>query len=124
MASITVHVIDDDEAIRRSLVFLLDSAGLTARAHDSAVSFLAAADIAPVGIVITDVRMPDITGLELVRRMRARGMAHPVIVMTGHGDVSLALEAMSCGACEVLEKPFEDETLLAAIRAAIEGPTA
>jgi two-component system response regulator FixJ len=124
MASMTVHVIDDDEAMRQSLVFLLDSAGLTARAHDSAVSFLAATDIDPSGIVLTDVRMPDITGLELVRRMRALGMAQPVIVMTGHGDVSLAVEAMRSGACDFLEKPFEDEALLRSIHAAIEGPAA
>lgn len=114
-----VHVIDDDADVRQSLAFLLTSAGLTVRMHDSALSFL---DVLPEikdGCVVTDVRMPGMDGLELQRRLRQLKASLPVIVMTGHGDVPLAVEAMKSGAVDFIEKPFEDETLLSAIRSAL-----
>ncbi|MDP2229104.1 MAG: response regulator FixJ, partial [Moraxellaceae bacterium] len=113
-----VHVIDDDEAMRDSLAFLLDTAGLTARTYDSAAQFLEALDQAPGGVIVTDIRMPEISGLELVRRLKARGCAYPVIMITGHRDVPLAVEAMKSGVVDFLEKPFDEDSLLAAIRAA------
>lgn len=125
MAPVTIHVIDDDEAMRRSLAFLLESAGFSVSTHDSAVAFLALPEISETAVVVTDVRMPDVSGLELVQRMRARGMAHAVIMVTGHGDGALGAEALKAGALEVLEKPFGDEALLSAIRVAIQdGPPA
>jgi len=113
-----VHVIDDDPAMRDSLSFLLDTAGLQARTYESAVDFLAAGEPAP-GCIVTDARMPDMTGLELVRRLKDQGGRHPVIMITGHGDVPLAVEAMKAGVVDFLEKPFDDEALLTAIRSAL-----
>jgi two-component system response regulator FixJ len=121
MGPVTIHVIDDDEAMRQSLAFLLESAGFSVSTHESAVAFLSLADVAETAVVVTDVRMPDVSGLELVQRMRARGMAHPVIMVTGHGDGALGAEAVQSGASEVLEKPFGDEALLSAINAAMRG---
>jgi two-component system response regulator FixJ len=118
MTESVVHVIDDDEAMRQSLAFLLDTAGLSPVTYDSALQFLEALDSAPAGVIVTDIRMPEMTGLELVRRLKARGAAHPVIMITGHGDVPLAVEAMKAGVVDFLEKPFDDESLLSAIRAA------
>jgi two-component system response regulator FixJ len=112
-----IHVIDDDQAMRQSLVFLLESAGLTVRAHRSALDFLGHVDGADPGVIVTDVRMPGMSGLELVRWLNSRGLAWRAIVMTGHGDISLAVEATRAGAAEFLEKPFEDKALLWAIRA-------
>jgi len=118
MTESVVHVIDDDEAMRDSLAFLLDTAGLTARTYDSAQGFLDALETAPSGVIVTDIRMPGLTGLDLVRRLKARDCVYPVIMITGHGDVPLAVEAMKAGVVDFLEKPFEEETLLAAIRSA------
>lgn len=119
MSNGVVHIVDDDEAMRDSLQFLLDSADLPARTYDSAFSFLAAlADLEP-GCILTDVRMPEINGLEMVRRVKAAGIAMPVIVMTGHADLALAIEAMRAGVIDFLEKPFEDEALLSALRTAL-----
>ena len=114
-----VHVIDDDADVRQSLAFLLTSAGLTVRMHDSALSFLDVLPEIKEGCVVTDVRMPGMDGLELQRRLRQLKAGLPVIVMTGHGDVPLAVEAMKSGAVDFIEKPFEDETLLSAIRSAL-----
>lgn len=114
-----VHVIDDDADVRDSLAFLLGTAGLAVRVHESAVAFLKALPEVEDGCIVTDVRMPEIDGLELQRRLRAQGSALPVVVMTGHGDVALAVEAMKAGAVDFIEKPFDDEVLLAAIRAAL-----
>jgi two-component system, LuxR family, response regulator FixJ len=114
-----VHVIDDDADVRQSLAFLLSAAGLPVRVHDSATTFLADAASAQDGCIVTDVRMPGVNGLELQRRLRAEGNTIPVIVMTGHGDVGLAVEAMKAGAVDFIEKPFDDETLLDAIRQAL-----
>ena len=114
-----VHVIDDDADVRQSLAFLLTSAGLTVRMHDSALAFLDVLPEVKEGCVVTDVRMPGMDGLELQRRLRQLKARLPVIVMTGHGDVPLAVEAMKSGAVDFIEKPFEDEVLLSAIRPAL-----
>ncbi len=114
-----VYVIDDDEGIRRSLTFLLHTAGIAARAYDGALAFLADADHLAPGCIVTDVRMPGMDGLELVRRLRDVKIRHPAIVMTGHGDIPLAVEAMKAGAVDFIEKPFKDEVLLNAVRAAL-----
>jgi two-component system response regulator FixJ len=114
-----VHVIDDDEAVRESIDFLLRSAGLSVRTYDSATSFLNAAPKIGAGCVITDVRMPGLTGIDLLRRLQEMQIGLPVIVITGHGDVPLAVEAMKSGAVDFLEKPFDDDVLLASVRAAL-----
>lgn len=114
-----VHVIDDDEVVRQSLAFLLSSAGLAVRVHESAVAFLDVLPEVQEGCVVTDIRMPQMDGLELQRRLQEMRAALPVIVMTGHGDVPLAVEAMKAGAIDFIEKPFDDEILLSAIRSAL-----
>jgi two-component system, LuxR family, response regulator FixJ len=116
-----VHVIDDDEAMRKSLSFLLDSAGLEAKTYESAIQFLEAGEPVSPGCIVTDVRMPDMNGLELVRRLNERKVSHPIIMITGHGDVPLAVEAMKAGVLDFLEKPFDDDALLSSIRAALAG---
>jgi len=116
-----VYVIDDDPAIRLSLPFLLRSAGLGSRTFDSALAFLQVAEGLPPGCVVTDVRMPGMDGIELVRRILELNLRHPVIVMTGHGDVPLAVEAIKAGAFDFIEKPFSDEVLLGSVRAAMEA---
>jgi two-component system response regulator FixJ len=115
-----VHVIDDDPALRDSLKFLFASEGVKVETHESAQAFLDRMDSLAIGCVVTDVRMPGMSGLELVRRLRALKLEAPVIVMTGHGDIALAVEAMKAGAHDFIEKPFDDETLLSAVRNAIE----
>jgi two-component system, LuxR family, response regulator FixJ len=114
-----VHVIDDDEALRESLSFLLRSAGIEVKTYSSATTFLASLPDAGLACVITDVRMPGLSGVELLRRLRELKLEIPVIVITGHGDVPLAVEAMKMGAIDFLEKPFDDEVLLASVRAAL-----
>jgi two-component system response regulator FixJ len=116
-----VHVIDDDAAVRQSLAFLLKMAGLTVRVHDSATTFLEMLPLARAGCIVTDVRMPEIDGLELQRRLRARKIGIPVIVITGHGDVALAVEAMKAGAADFIEKPFDDEVPSARLWHAVHG---
>ena len=116
---LVVHVIDDDEAVRESIAFLLDTADLTARTWPSAVAFLEQTN-RPAGVVVTDVRMPVMNGVELARRLQADGSRDPVIVITGHADVPLAVEAMKAGVVDFIEKPFDDDVLLAAVRAALE----
>lgn len=116
-----VHVIDDDAAMRDSLAFLLESAGIQARTYESAQAFLQALPQAARGCIITDVRMPEMNGIELVRRLKALDVPDPVIVITGHADVSLAVEAMKAGAADFIEKPFDDELLLSTIAAALAG---
>jgi two-component system response regulator FixJ len=116
-----VHVVDDDEAMRDSLAFLLQSAKLAVRVYESGPALLArAADIEP-GCILTDVRMPGMSGLELVARLKEIRVFHPIIVLTGHADVALAVEAMKAGVVDFLEKPFDDEALLRAVRAALAG---
>lgn len=115
-----VHIIDDDQAMRELLVFLLRSAHIAAETFASGPAFLASLPDDRLRCVITDVRMPEMSGLELLRRLREMTIVVPVIVITGHGDVPLAVEAMKFGAIDLLEKPFDDEVLLASVRAALE----
>ena len=115
-----VHVIDDDEAIRESLAFLLGTAGLEVRTYDSATAFLSALPGISVGCIITDVRMPGISGVDLLHRLRELDVRMPVVVITGHGDVQLAVEAMKLGARDFIEKPFDDDLLLGAVRSALD----
>jgi two-component system response regulator FixJ len=114
-----VHVIDDDEALRDSLAFLLRTADLEVMSHASAAAFLDALPLTGLTCIITDVRMPGLSGIDLLRRVRELGIEVPVIVITGHGDVPLAVEAMRFGAIDFLEKPFDDEILLQSVRAAL-----
>ena len=118
-----VHIVDDDAAIRDSLAFLLDTANLRSRTYDSAAALLASAGNLAPGCIVTDVRMPDMNGLEMVRRLTEIGVGHPVIVMTGHADVPLAIEAVRAGVKDFIEKPFDDDALLASVRAAIADQT-
>jgi two-component system response regulator FixJ len=115
-----VHVVDDDLAVRQSLSFLLASDGLPVRLHESASSFLENIMEAPAGCIVTDVRMPGIDGIEFLRRLRQLGFSLPVIVITGHADVPLAVEAMKEGAVDFIEKPFDDDMFLAAVRSALD----
>jgi len=115
-----VHLIDDDEGVRQAVAFLLSSAGLAVRVHESAVAFLDALPSLQPGCIVSDVRMPGMDGLELQRRLKSLGVTLPMIIMTGHADVSLAVEAMKAGAVDFIEKPFDDELILSAIRAALD----
>ena len=115
----TVHVIDDDEALRESLAFLLRAADIVVTSHASAAAFLEALPAVSLTCIITDVRMPGMSGIDLLRRLKELGLSVPVIVITGHGDVPLAVEAMKFGAIDFLEKPFDDEVLLASVRSAL-----
>ena len=112
-------VIDDDEAVRQSIEFLLRSAKLDVKTYESAGAFLTAASGISSGCIVTDVRMPEMSGIDLLRRLKELRVALPVIVITGHGDVALAVEAMKAGAADFIEKPFDDNTILGAIRAAL-----
>ena len=114
-----VHVIDDDEAIRQSLAFLLQAAKLEVKTYASAMAFLDALPDAAASCVITDVRMPGMSGVDLLRRLKELKIGVPVIVITGHGDVALAVEAMKVGAVDFLEKPFDDDVLLASVQSAL-----
>lgn len=114
-----VHVIDDDEAVRDAVGFLVRSTGHSVRTYDNADAFLAHLDQLEPGCVLTDVRMPGMTGIELMHRLNELNAGLPVVVMTGHGDVPLAVEAMKGGAVDFIEKPFDDDTLLAALKAAL-----
>ena len=114
-----VHVIDDDETARESLEFLLDCAGLRVQAYESAVAFLEAVPAMEHGCIVTDVRMPEMGGVELIGRLKALGVPDPVIVITGHADVPLAIQAMKAGVADFIEKPFSDDAILGAVRAAL-----
>jgi len=115
-----VHIIDDEDAVRRSASFMLRKSGFTVAAWNSGVDFLKNARNAPMGCVLLDVRMPEMDGLEVQQELSSNGIAMPVVVLTGHGDVSIAVRAMKAGAVDFIEKPFERSTLLAAIDAAFE----
>jgi two-component system response regulator FixJ len=114
-----VHIIDDDDDARESLAFLLSTADVDVQVYESAAAFLKVLPEVTGGCIITDVRMPEIDGMELLRRLNDSGVSLPVIVMTGHGDVPLAVEAMKLGAVDFLEKPFDDDALLASVRMAL-----
>jgi two-component system response regulator FixJ len=115
----TIHIVDDDDAARQSLEFLLKSHKFPVQGHDSAIAFLAALPNLSVGCVITDVRMPKMSGIDLLKRLKSIANPVSVIVITGHGDVPLAVEAMKYGAADFLEKPFDDESLLGAVHSAL-----
>jgi two-component system, LuxR family, response regulator FixJ len=117
---IVVHVVDDEETVRASLAFLLDAAGYAVRTHASAESFLEIAAGLGNGCLVTDLRMPDIDGVELLKRLNAMSAMLPTIVVTGHGDVQMAVEAMKNGAMDFIEKPFSKETILDSIRRAVD----
>ncbi|MGA0532910.1 response regulator FixJ [Hansschlegelia sp. KR7-227] len=114
-----VHVVDDDDAVRRSLSFLLASDGLPVRLHASADAFLHDIDDVPEGCIVTDVRMPGLDGIEFLSRLRTQGFRLPVIVMTGHADVPMAVEALKRGAVDFIEKPFSDDLFLGVVRSAL-----
>lgn len=114
-----IYVIDDDDAMRDSLNFLLDSSGYSVILFDDAQRFMEALPGLAFGCVVSDVRMPGIDGIELLKRMKAQHSPFPILIMTGHGDVPLAVEAMKLGAVDFLEKPFEDDRLIAMIETAI-----
>jgi two-component system response regulator FixJ len=114
-----VYVIDDDEAMRDSLDFLLGAANFHVTLFESAHHFLDTLSSIEFGCVVSDVRMPGIDGIELLKRLKAGPTLFPVVIMTGHGDVPLAVEAMKLGAVDFLEKPFEDDRLIGMIDAAL-----
>ena len=113
-----VHIVDDDEAVRDSLTFTLSASGFAVRAYSSAPELLAHAETLAPGLIITDVRMPRMSGLELVSRLKEIGVDHPVIVLTGHADVGMAVDAMKAGVVDFIEKPFDDAALLGAVETA------
>ena len=115
-----VFVIDDDDAVRDSLSFLLETHGLKPRAYGSAQAFLDELPLQPEGCVVTDIRMPGMDGLALMKALGARGARLPVIVITGHGDVPMAVRAMKSGAADFIEKPFDSDLLLIAVRQCLE----
>jgi two-component system, LuxR family, response regulator FixJ len=117
--SAIVHVVDDDEAARQSLAFPLRAHEIEVRTYESATAFLKTAPGLQSGCIITDVRMPEISGIDLLRRLKELKIFLPAIVVTGHGEVPLAVEAMKIGAADFLEKAFEDRALLAAVRSAL-----
>jgi two-component system response regulator FixJ len=114
-----VYIVDDEPAIRDSLALLLRSVGLASRAFPSAPAFLAGFDAAAPGCLVADVRMPGMSGLELQEALRARQAALPVIIITGHGDIDLAVRAMKAGAADFIEKPFNEQVLLDAVHRAL-----
>jgi two-component system response regulator FixJ len=118
-----VHVIDDDDSAREALAFLIDCAGMQVRSYSSATVFLDQVAVMGRGCIVTDVRMPGITGIELLARLKDRGVSDPVIVITGHADVPMAIEAMKAGVADFLEKPFSDDAMMGAIRAALARQT-
>ncbi|WP_018266380.1 response regulator FixJ [Methylosinus sp. LW4] len=119
MSEPTVHVIDDDAAVRDALRLLLRTEGHEVTTHGSAVDFLAGVDRAATGCIVTDVRMPEMTGIELLLKVKNMGLSLPVVVISAHADVPLAVQAMKEGALDLLEKPFTDESLLSAVRQAL-----
>jgi two-component system response regulator FixJ len=123
MSEAVVHVVDDDESARESLAFLLEAADFEVVSHASALALLDALPLDGAGCVITDMRMPDMTGLELVRELNARGSRVPIIMITGHGDIPLAVEAMRAGVADFIEKPFGESRMIDALNRTLEaGP--
>ena len=119
-----ISIIDDDRSVRKSLAFRLEAAGFRVATYELALAFLDAPPHIGEGCVVTDIRMPQMDGMELLRRIKSSGRNLQVVVMTGHGDISLAVEAMKLGASDFIEKPFDDETLLTMIRAALNNAEA
>lgn len=113
-----IHIVDDDDSVRRSAAFMLTHAGYRVECHISGVEFLKKAKLAERGCVLLDVRMPEMDGPEVQREMAARGIDMPVVILTGHGDIAVAVKAMRSGAVNFIEKPYEKEQLLRAIEEA------
>lgn len=116
----TVHIIDDDGLVRHSIQLFLDSAGFETKSYPSAQAFFDAVDKTTDGCVVTDVRMPDMNGIDLLIKLQHSGLALPVIIISGHADVALAVHAMKQGAVDFIEKPFHADSLIAAVRRAFE----
>ncbi|CCM80338.1 two-component system response regulator [Rhizobium altiplani] len=116
----TVHIVDDEEPVRKSFAFMLAINGYAVKLHQSAASFLSFAPSIHNGILVTDLRMPEISGLDLIRQLGVKKIPIPSIVITGHGDVPMAVEAMKAGAVDFIEKPFEDDVIIEAIERASE----
>ncbi|HJW24379.1 MAG TPA: response regulator transcription factor [Rhodocyclaceae bacterium] len=116
----TIHVVDDDEAMRDSMTWLLEGEGYQVACYDSAAAFLAARSDDMQGCMVLDVRMPNMSGLELQERLDALGCSLPIIFVTGHGDVPMAVSALQRGACDFIEKPFNNEDILSRIRRALD----
>lgn len=114
-----VHIVDDDEPVRESLAFLCQTSGVPAAAYDSPLTFLDIAGDLSEGCIVTDVRMPEMDGMTLLGRLKEMGVNLPVVVITGHGDVAMAVAAMKAGAVDFLEKPFDDEAFLHTVREAL-----
>ncbi len=114
-----VYVIDDDDAARDSLAFLLGTARFRVRTYGSAIAFLEELGRISAGCIVSDIRMPGLTGLELLQRLRNEDITWPVILITGQGEVSLAVEAIRAGAADFIEKPFDDNVLLKAVQFAL-----
>jgi len=119
MSDSVVHLIDDDEDVRRAVSFLLSTAGFAVKVYESAIRFLEKCSPQSTGCIVSDVRMPGMDGLQLLRRLKDVGIGLPVVILTGHADVALAVEAMKAGATDFIEKPFSDDVLLGAIRSAL-----
>ncbi|MGE3303108.1 MAG: response regulator FixJ, partial [Hyphomonadaceae bacterium] len=120
MSEHDVYLIDDDAALRDSVAFLLETEGFTVRAFASALNFLETAPAIRGGCIISDVRMPGMSGVQLARRLKEMQVEAPIIMITGHGDVPVAVEAMKAGVMDFLEKPFSDDALIKAVRAGLE----
>ncbi len=120
MTQAIVYIIDDDEQVRDAIMLLLDSVGLQCRGFSSAMDFLDKFDPSLPGCILTDVRMPGMSGLELQKKLKKYGYHPPVIVITGHGDIPMAVDAMQDGAVDFIEKPFNDQRLLDSVHKAIE----
>lgn len=114
-----IHVVEDDRPMRESVVDLLEDAGYTVRAYSRAEELLARGSALEPGCIVSDVRMPGMDGITLLRRLRAAGSALPLMLITGHGHVAMAVTAMKSGAVDFLEKPFDADTLLSAVEAAL-----
>ena len=121
MSKNLIYILDDDQDVRQSLVALLESAGLNCVAFESGNDFLVRITEQAPTCAIMDIRMPGVNGLELLAIMRNRGLTLPVIVITGHGDIATAVQSMKLGAVDVLQKPFPEESLLNAIKSAVDG---
>lgn len=120
----TVFIVDDDQQVRDALALLMESVGLNVVTFESGQSFLETFDPAVSGCIITDIRMPGMSGLELQKKLKEEKLHPPVIIITGHGDVPMAVEAMQAGALDFIEKPFNDQRLLDSVHRAIEADAA
>jgi len=116
----TVHIVDDEDAVRKSLAFMLTMNGFGVRVHESATAFATLAPNLRQAVLVTDLRMPDMSGVELIRKLASLGLSIPSILITGHGDVPMAVEAMKAGALDFIEKPFDETVIVEAIRRASE----